>query len=150
MRASAGRIFVIASTLLVVTVVAVGVFLTGSPMQARVQSLDTERVRSLMNLSGAIERYHDDRHALPRSLDELAAAQPGLAPADLRDPQTGAQYEYLPTGKDTYRLCAVFGMPSEPEGEVFWRHARGRNCFDFEAPEPAQPPSLAPAKAPFP
>ena len=136
---TAARIFVIASTALVVVVVAVGVFLTGSPMQARIRSLDRERVQALMRLSGVVERYHDDHDALPRSLEALAAGQPGLSPEDLRDPVTNARYEDRPTGADTYQLCAAFGGPSAVDEEVFWRHAKGRDCFDFTAPKAPAP-----------
>ena len=144
MRSSAGRIFVIASTVLVVAVVLVGIYLTGSPREARVRSLDRQRVEALTRLSAAINAYRYDHNALPPSLDEAARAEPGIAPANLVDPENGAPYAYRATGADKYVLCAVFDGPSEADDEIRWRHGRGRACFDFTAPKRNASPPLAP------
>lgn len=134
MRVSAGRIFVIASTLLVVAVVLVGIYLTGSPRQARMRSLDRQRVEALTQLSAAINAYRYDHNALPPSLDEAARAEVGIAPANLVDPENGAPYEYRTTGAETYELCARFDGPAAADDDVRWRHGPGRACFAFTAP----------------
>lgn len=139
---SAGRIFVIGSTALVVAVVLVGVFLTGSPRQARMHSLDRQRVEALTQLSGAIISYHRDHAALPASLGEAARAEAGIATADLTDPETGAPYEYRTTGADAYELCARFEGPSAADEDLRWKHGSGRACFAFAAP-PLRPSPLA-------
>jgi hypothetical protein len=150
MRTSAGRIFVIASTLLVVVVVAAGVYLIGSPREARVRSLDHQRIETLMRLSGAVQSYRYEHDALPSSLAAASQAEPGIRPADLIDPESGAPYEYRTTGRETYELCAQFDGPAAADEEVRWRHGPGRACFPFTAPKPVQPPSLAPAKVAVP
>lgn len=139
----AGGIFAIASIVLVVAVVVVGVYLTGSPRQARVRSLDRQRIETLTQLSGAITSYRGDHNVLPASLEEVARAEAGIAPADLSDPESGAPYEYRATGEKTYELCARFGGPSDPDEAIRWRHGPGRACFAFTAPPP-------PARAPTP
>lgn len=139
MRTSAGRIFVIASTLLVAVVVIVGVYLTGSPREARVSSLDRQRIEDLTRLSGAVESYNADHRALPPSLVDVADAEPGIAAAQLRDPETRQPYEYRTTGENTYELCASFGAASDPDDAIRWRHGVGRKCFEFTAPPPPSP-----------
>jgi len=142
----AGRIFVIASTLLVVSVVMVGIYLSGSPRQARIRSLDRQRVEALTQLSEAITAYRYDHNALPPSLDEAARTEPGIGPANLVDPESGAPYEYRTTGADTYELCARFEGPAAADDDVRWRHGVGRRCFEFTTPKPVQPPVLTPGK----
>jgi len=141
---SAGRIFVIASTVLVVAVIVVGIYLTGSPRQARIRSLDRQRVEALTQLSAAINAYRYDHNALPPSLDEAARAEVGIAPANLVDPETGAPYAYRTTGWDKYELCALFDGPSDADEDIRWRHGRGRACFDFTAPRPPAQPQPRP------
>ena len=136
---SAGRIFVIASTVLVVSVVLVGIYLTGSPREARMRSLDRQRVEALTQLSTAINGYRYDHSALPPSLDEAARAEAGIGPANLIDPENGAPYEYRTTGADTYELCADFGAASGPDDAIRWRHGAGRKCFEFTAPPRPSP-----------
>ncbi|HEX6860240.1 MAG TPA: hypothetical protein VF138_08605 [Caulobacteraceae bacterium] len=137
---SAGRIFVVGATLLVLAVLTAGVLVAGSPRQARIYSLDRERVRALTELSFVIDRYHEERGALPRTLAELAAFEPGVTPDDLVDPRTQAPYEYHPAGAGGFELCATFEAASPKDDEIRWRHEAGRKCFDFKAPKSASDP----------
>ncbi|MGE5565940.1 MAG: hypothetical protein ACM3YN_07295 [Parcubacteria group bacterium] len=133
MRAS--RIFLVASTLLVVTVVIIGVYLMGSPRQARVRGLDRQRIQTLTQLSNAFDGYGYEGRPLPKSLQVLAGERPGIEPADLRDPETGAPYEYRATSARSYELCARFGGSSAPDEAIRWAHGPGRKCFQFTLPE---------------
>ncbi|MGH7741899.1 MAG: hypothetical protein ACRENS_07750, partial [Candidatus Eiseniibacteriota bacterium] len=57
---------------------------------------------------------------------------------DLRDPNTGAPYEYTRVDSVSYRLCAKFAVQDSvaqtyetPGNPHFWRHPAGHHCFEF-------------------
>lgn len=112
-----------------------GIMMLGSPAQARLERLDERRVEDLGALSGAIDFYWTRRGGLPTALDSLRL-EPGAAAAPMRDPGTGAWYEYQPVSAREYEVCASFDRPSPPRtddrADLFWSHGVGRQCFRRE------------------
>ena len=142
------KIFLITIIAVVVIVVGVGLFLSGSPATERVRRFDDLRIQHLMTLQSDIIFFWQVKTRLPAKLDELNDQTGVVLPAD---PQTRAPYEYAKTGDLKFSLCATFGaenhkqnefgkefMPSPrlkyPIGPFMkdqnWEHAAGRVCFD--------------------
>lgn len=122
----------IAAVLVAVGTIAAAISVMGTPGEQRAARIDDRRVDDLQALDLAIRMYAEKNGALPSDLATLAS-EPGRK-LPLQEPEQGAPYEYRATGKDAYRLCAVFTTDtaetrSAPvRGE--WAHGKGRTCFD--------------------
>ena len=117
-------------------VVIAGLYVVGSPLQARLERLDERRVSDLQVLSTGIDTYWEQHSRLPDSLQELAADRAFRYGDRIRDPQTQEVYEYTRRAGRTYVLCASFALAStreRPGVSDFWNHQAGRSCFDLEA-----------------
>lgn len=150
MRVSASTLFVTLSSIAVGIVVIAGIAAIGGPGKARAQSLDQQRLDSLRQLAGATDRYYAERGALPASLALLAAAEDGIAPSILHDPQSGQPYGYRIVGPTRFELCASFAWASQEDEAIRWRHPTGAHCFSVQVtaaassrPAPAAPPPAA-------
>jgi hypothetical protein len=119
----------------VVVACIVGLYLAGSPAEARLLRLDDRRVDDLRSISWSLAEYRRGRGRLPPTLDSLPMAISD-APR-LRDPVTNRPYSYEVTGDSSYSLCAEFARPSSPEGggssDASWRHGPGHFCFPLTA-----------------
>jgi hypothetical protein len=94
----------------------------GSPARQRSLQADVVRVRHLRAIAEELRARTDTP---PPSLYEMRSEK--------FDPESGAQYEYRPTGGTKYELCATF----TDEGEAgFWRHSGGRHCYGFDVLKP--------------
>ncbi len=142
MKPSAGTLFIILSSVLVIAAIAAGAAIIGSPEKARIRGLDEQRIDALQRLEAAISVYSDRQGKAPPSLQALADRQGGLRPTNLRDPVTDEFYQYRIIGPDSYQLCATFGGPSSPDEEVRWRHGSGIACFAFKIGKAKAPPEL--------
>jgi hypothetical protein len=122
-------------TAAVLVAIVIGLYLAGSPAEARLLRLDDRRVDDLRSISSALAEYRRGRGHLPPTLDSLPLAI-GDAPK-LRDPVTLQPYTYEVTGDSSYSLCAEFARrsPSERDGryEAAWRHLPGHFCFPLMA-----------------
>ncbi|MBI4135567.1 hypothetical protein HY477_02430 [Candidatus Uhrbacteria bacterium] len=153
MRLSGLKIFVSIVVGAVVAVVAVGLYLAGSPGQERNRRFDEQRVNALQQISSTLQFYFDRTATLPQTLDELQGKPDYFLPS-LLDPKDGAAYEYRVTATGVYELCASFDLPSSATNDSrypkpayepyrsgaqsdFWKHETGRQCFTFEAITPA-------------
>jgi hypothetical protein len=105
-----------------------GVYIMGSPANARRQRLDERRVDDLRSLASSVDAYWSRRQRLPETLNELVQVT-GVV-GQMNDPVTGVQYEYRTSGPDRCQLCAVFAGSSADPGN-FWSHPAGRQCFDI-------------------
>jgi len=118
-----------------------GLWLLGSPREARRHRLDARRVADLSQITLATDHYRTRHERLPASLEELL--QDPEAGLRSRDPTTGALYEYHVLGPTTYEVCAHFERASDggpdQEADRFggppWPHGAGRQCFQHEARE---------------
>lgn len=136
-RAFAGLVSV-----LVAAAIIAGLALAGSPGNARLARLDDRRTQDLALIAVAIDDYWSQRQELPPDLEQLSRER-SVRIRSVRDPESGAPYEYRVTGEQSYELCATFDREDEsPEdlhlrrpvaaGERFWSHGAGRACFALE------------------
>ena len=122
------RLFVGAVVVVVIGMIAVGLFLIGPPSEMRARELDRRRLETLRGASYAVDAYHVRYGHLPSTLDVLAQEAGGTA--SFRDPVTRQPYTYQVLDSTRYELCATFDRPSDgPDFDVDWRHAAGRHCF---------------------
>lgn len=148
------KLFVGAVTVMVAAVIAVGLYVAGSPVKERNRQLDEQRTNELQQIAGAIDMAYDRDQRLPASLDELkGGSKEYYYVSSIVDPKSGAPYEYLVTGDTRYELCATFDdvtqerdqygrlkPMSEPlppaavpyPGYRDWTHGAGRHCFTVD------------------
>ncbi len=126
-------------TVLVSIVLIVSTFvIVGSPQQARLNRLDTQRVSDLTSLSYNIESHYSEHQEFPETLDELSPIEMRYGDMQI-DPLTDEAYVYEVLGDKAYQLCASFDTDTTDEtkprdgGNGFdneWRHASGEYCFE--------------------
>lgn len=123
-----GRTAAIFATLLVVVGVIAGLYLAGSPSEARLRRQDDRRETMLMTMDYAVRDYRSKHGHLPPVVDSVGAE---WTPDSLRarDPVTGEPFEYRATGDSTYELCATFARATEGDLSGTWSHPAGRHCF---------------------
>lgn len=138
----------------VLGVVIAGYLKIDAPTTAREIRIDQEQITELQDIQWRVEAYYAAHESvLPPNIETVYDVLP--APAA---PVGRAAYEYVPTGRDTYRLCAEFAERT-PESERYagsygvkdpayaenqnWEHPAGRHCFDRRI-VPAADPSLRP------
>lgn len=128
------KLATIGSSIVVLTVLSIGLFILGSPAEERSRRLDRDRVADLLQLSRGIDAHFKSSDSLPL---ELPAVVDGQRIRQLpRDPETRAMYQYEIIDTDSYRLCAEFSTTSaENNLDDFWFHPAGTHCFDFKAPK---------------
>jgi hypothetical protein len=108
------KIFATVVTLMVAAAVGVGISVAGSPAEQRALALDQQRADSLSQISGAIEAYYAATFELPPTLDALANdPRTQYAITSLKDPATGATFEYRAIDALSYELCGTFAFPSD-------------------------------------
>lgn len=131
-----GRTLGWAVTSIVAASIGVGLYIVGSPMNARLAAADRERVDDLSNLEGVIQRFRVEKHRLPTSLAELE--EMGYADSGMTsDPMTKLPYEYSEVEGDQFELCAEFDTDTTEKVKndpYMWqapyqRHDAGRGCF---------------------
>ncbi|MEX2506737.1 MAG: hypothetical protein WD406_07445 [Pseudohongiellaceae bacterium] len=125
------RTVTIAASVLVVLVIAIGLYITGTPATQRALRLDQERVNGLRRTSNAISGYWHRTGDLPGNLEQLVD---GIYMDALPvDPETGEPYEYTTLGAENFSLCSEFSLAYDSdEVTEFWQHPAGRHCFSFE------------------
>ena len=87
----------------------------GGPGAARLERLDEVRIREAVELVNAVERHRILTGRLPETLEEVRAGPSG--PPSIRDPETGAPYEYAVLGERRFRVCIRL---SAPEAALAW------------------------------
>ena len=127
----------IAVAVVVTLAIATGLYLAGSPGEARLRRLDERRTEDLSSAQEAIRLYWTRHNTLPAALDSVAA----LSDWRFRDPSTGLAYAYKATGDSTYDLCADFARESAPSQYGgprvnIWNHGPGRQCFHLSVTTP--------------
>jgi hypothetical protein len=138
-RRQRDRLFLGVSAVVLAAAVAGGFYLLGGPENQRRLAEDRQRMRDLTAICSAMKEIHDraPEAAIPASLADVKAR--ALRDIAVADPASQAPYEFSVTGKETYRVCAVFSMASEADAEAWtggnsnWRHPAGRHCFDLNA-----------------
>lgn len=120
--------------------VALSAWVTGGPLQARLQAQDTQRVSDLRSIYQSVNRFHREQGRLPANLEECNA-NPGTFIRNLQDRVTGEAYGYEVDGDGTFTLKATFALPSrggtgqqysDPRSDGFWRHEAGPATFTID------------------
>lgn len=127
-----------AVVILVLAAIGFGLYLSGSPAEARLRRLDERRVDDLRNLRTLADAYWTRERRLPASLSDL----PPRDSARFRDPVSGELYGYRVTGDSTYELCATFARPAEDgyyAARAYWRHEQGEHCYPLTAQKEGGP-----------
>jgi hypothetical protein len=124
------------STLVGIAVV-VGLFVVGSPGEARLRRFDDRRLDDLRQMAAAVDAYEQRHQQLPPSLHDLVTE---AAPTfEAKDPATGEAYGYRPIDSIAYELCATFARSSDAaerwRADPWWGHRSGRHCFRRQARE---------------
>lgn len=135
------RALLIGLAICFVVLVIVGVYLAGSPSEARAKRFDNARVQDLNAISNAVTNFYDRNEKLPETFAQLDEYNQKTFNQTLnsKDPQSGASYEYrvLSTTTREFELCAQFNMENHTQGRTYmpyetnniWDHAAGRDCF---------------------
>lgn len=127
------KLFIAGISVAWVAAIVYGIYLVGTPQQARMNQLDETRSGDLQNIADAITRYVQVQNQLPERLDYLAEVV-GEAPTSLADPGNNQPFEYHVTGATTYTLCDWFDTDTT------------KNPYAGNAPVP-QPIGLTPEQA---
>ncbi|MBX4200559.1 hypothetical protein KW786_00335 [Candidatus Parcubacteria bacterium] len=159
-RASTSKMakgFGIASAAVVLILIVGAFFIVGSPMKARSEQFDMQRINDLQSIQSQVVYYYQSKGQLPSSLTDLNDSISGYVPAN--DPETRVPYEY--TVKDPanlkFQLCGTFDLDStSPNGgksapipapamysggiSQNWNHGAGRVCFDRTIDQQLYPP----------
>ncbi len=132
-------------------------FIIGSPMKARSEQFDQQRLSDLQSIQWQVVNYWQSKEKMPASLADLTDSISGyMAPVD---PETGNAYEYRVKNAAglNFELCATFNleyaegldgrtpkaMPVYPYDDMnsqAWSHAAGRICFDRTIDQQLYPP----------
>lgn len=135
------RIFLVSISVFFLGLVGMGIWLSGSPSEARSKRFDEVRSQNLDAISNAVINYYNDTDKLPVTVAELDAHNQRKynQVLNLVDPQSGVAYEYRVVSSTTreYELCAVFNEENQLDGQMnpvgrknyVWQHSAGRDCF---------------------
>ena len=108
------QVFAVIVSVMVVAAVVVGIQQAGSPSTQRAKTLDQRRADALSQIVSAVEAYYGYTFTLPTSLDALAAdSRTSYAVTSIKDPETGAAFEYRAIDAATFELCTTFAYPSD-------------------------------------
>lgn len=112
-------------------------WIAGNPFKQRLVRLDKQRVSDLRSLHEAINRFHKKEKRLPDTLSELKTC-PDSYVEQTTDVVTKTPYVYKQLGNVSYRLGAVFDLPTPNDHDKgirgkdgFYRHKAGLQTFDF-------------------
>lgn len=130
MSASDGkRLAIIASTVVAMAIIA-GLYVAGSPGDARVYRQDEQRVNQLQSAEMMVREYAREKQKLPVALD---SARPSWDIDSTRylDPATAHSYQYRVVSDSSFELCAEFTRAT-PAGDrlwdLKWNHPAGHHC----------------------
>lgn len=134
------KLWIIATSLVVIFSLALGFYVMGSPLTQRLKKMDAERVNSLTQIQWQIINFWQKKGELPKDINELNDPISGfIVPVDL---ETGIPYQYESISDKVFKLCGDFSLESDsltvapskpryvsPENEN-WFHKQGQNCFE--------------------
>ncbi len=148
------KLFAFITSLIVLTIVGIGITKAGSPQDVRERKLDETQLSNLQEIQWRVQDYILTNNKPPAALSDLGEPAVPTAPEG-RDVYT---YTVTETG---FELCATFAKPSNnenfyPSSPVFgkgqiqnpdnWQHGEGKACFtriistnDAPAPTPVMP-----------
>lgn len=119
------RRFAIGASAVVLVVLGLGFYGSGSPRVQRQLAIDRARVDRMRQIANEIH----NRPQLPASLDEIRSMYVRIG-----DPETDRPFEYHLNDATHYEMCANFAAESEdwrqrPNSRSYWAHPAGRYCY---------------------
>ena len=125
----------------VVVTIAASFFVIGTPGNERLRRFDDVRVNHLSTVQNEIDNFFRNKNRLPENLKELESDFGYFTVP--KDPETGAQYEYMVLSQYQFEICTNFttdnksevDSPEVPKAaypygyESKWLHGIGRTCF---------------------
>ncbi len=135
------RALLIGLAVFFVVLVSVGIYLAGSPKDARAKRFDNIRVQDLDAISNAVTNYYNRSKTMPETITQLDEYNQKYfnQTLNLKDPQSSAPYEYrvLSTTTREFELCAQFNTKNELNEHMYnsygdrsvWNHNAGHDCF---------------------
>jgi hypothetical protein len=141
---SAPRKLAVLLSVLVVGAIVGGLFVIGSPGDARRAKLDARRVSDLRTIATGVDTYWNRRESLPADVAELKEILPhGVT---ITDPETNQPYTYRVIDDRVYELCAVFETECNTDDRRCARdwsrdvrignHGSGEQCFEIKPVPP--------------
>ena len=119
-----GIIYGAFAIILVVGAIVYSFSIMGSPAKQRALRFDERRVTDLQNIQYQIINYWQQKEKLPAELKDIASPLSGYSlPVD-PEIEEGKVYEYKPTGKLSFELCATFLLPM-PKGWQEYNYGGG-------------------------
>lgn len=130
------RAYLIVSLILTIGSLIAAFFVVESPSEARARRHDLEVLNNFTQIDSTISNYFSEKKVLPENLDELKGQTPYLNATALKDPKTGANYEYKKITDNEYQLCATFETDNTLAGDTQeyaytdrWPHGSGYQCL---------------------
>ena len=123
-----------ASSVLILLVIIIGIFMIESPAVQRLRKQDSARLNNLTELQQGVFNHWNINGSLPEALGDLQLRE-GVS----EDPLTGEPYTYTILSTSTFELCATFETSNkEKNADVGffgpdWLHDSGRSCFTRNA-----------------
>ncbi len=165
---SYARSVAIAVSVLVVATILSGLLIIGTPGEVREYRFDDEKVSDLQSIQSEIVGYWQTEDKLPATLSDLNDSLGSFTvPVD---EQTGAGYAYATTSALSFKLCATFNAPTQPDSPTIasepvipspagagqdletdsWYHGAGTTCFSRTIDPKRYPPVTPPTAIPTP
>lgn len=121
------RLFYGLASILVVGAIGGGLWLVGSPDDARLQKLDDRRVQDLQQIVYAVERYAEEHEELPTLLEDVQQQYNFVL--SLTDPEDQEPYVYRTSDSLAFSVCATFARATTHRPSR-WSHPAGYHCFE--------------------
>ncbi len=135
-------VFAVVASLVVVSTIAWGFVLVGSPGSRRLERVDEQRLEDLQAIAREVNNLVIEmgdkrtlKAPLPKTLAEVAQ-RARLERIQLHDPETGEPYGYTVKDESTIELCATFTQARDSDASVFWNHPAGAHCFTINLLDP--------------
>lgn len=131
-------------------------FFVESPVEARARRHDTIVLDHFTQIDSALNTYFTKKNNLPDSLAALAEEVTYINVTLLKDPQSGADYEYKKIDTETYQLCANFQTDNRnAQNQAMyvysdrWPHQAGYQCLKQKTLDYGQGSEAKPMSAPM-
>jgi len=134
-----GKIIAIASSSILIIILAFGFVLAGSPAHQRQVRIDEQRVVDLQSIQSQIFAYWTSKEMLPENLSDLEQDVSYFVLP--KDPETGENYVYQIIDQYNFQLCATFSTETVEQSLQYkdyyspsesWVHPVGYTCFERE------------------
>lgn len=101
----------IKSSILVIALVVWSFTVIGTPKEQRAWRLDDKRLQDLQSIQWQVINYWQQKEKLPADIKDLANPISGFSVPVDPEFEKGLVYEYKPTDKMSFDLCATFSAP---------------------------------------